>query len=119
MKIKQPVASGRQQPHPQVRPEADTPIKASVQSDLLDGELKYKQPTMAERRQTYEDAHLLSQEEVDLAFERDEILEPPHLGQVTSGPKVWTVKGMDLKLSALEATVTIKSGVFTYDDLEL
>jgi hypothetical protein len=37
----------------------------------------------------------------------------------SSGPKAWQVKGMNLKLSALEATVAVKRGVFTYDDFEL
>ena len=37
----------------------------------------------------------------------------------STGPKVWQVKGRDLKFSALEATVAVKSHDFTYDDFEM
>jgi len=70
--------------------------------------------------QSMGDSHLPAPEkfDADLAFERDELLKPdgrtaPH------GPKVWQVKAMPLKLSALEATVAVKGGVFTYDDFEV
>ena len=45
--------------------------------------------------------------------------ESPDNHVISTGPKVWQVKGMDLKLSALEATVAVKSNVFTYDDFEM
>lgn len=95
--------------------------QASVESTHPGIEMKAEKPAAPESAQTDEDAHLLSQEEVDLAFERDEILQPEsHDTHVTPpGPKVWKVKGMNLRLSALEATVTVKSGVFTYDDFEV
>jgi hypothetical protein len=121
MKVKQPVASGTQEPQPEIRHEADGPDEAGVESTHSEPDLKAHDQTMLENAQSCEDAHLLLQEEVDLAFERDEMLQPKsHDSHVTShGPKVWKVKGINLKLSALEATVTVKEGVFTYDDFEV
>ena len=56
--------------------------------------------------------------DADLAFERDELLKPDG-GTAPQRPKVWQVKELPLKLSALEATVAVKGGVFTYDDFEV
>lgn len=121
MKVKQPVAEDHQESQPQISREADGPEEASLQSIHPEPDLKSDDRTMPESAESCEDAHLLSQEEVDLAFERDEILQPESPdGHMTShGPKVWQVKGLNLKLSALEATVTVKQGVFTYDDFEV
>lgn len=56
--------------------------------------------------------------DADLAFDREELLSSgSHV--VSRGPKVWQVREMKVKLSALEATVAVKGGVFTYDDLLL
>lgn len=55
--------------------------------------------------------------DADLAFDREELLKPSH--RTSHGPKVWAVKALKLKLSALEATVAVKGGVFTYDDFEV
>ncbi len=43
----------------------------------------------------------------------------PSTHTTSHGPKVWQVKGLYLKLSALEAIVAIKRGIFTFDDLEM
>lgn len=56
--------------------------------------------------------------DADLAFDRDELLKPDSR-TASHGPKVWQVKELKLKLSALEATVAVKGGVFTYDDFEV
>ena len=56
--------------------------------------------------------------DADLAFERDELLKQDSR-TASQGPKVWQVKELPLKLSALEATVAVKGGVFTYDDFEV
>jgi hypothetical protein len=54
--------------------------------------------------------------DTDLAFDREELLSSSsHV--VSRGPKVWQVTELKVKLSALEATVAVKGGVFTYDDL--
>lgn len=121
MKIKQPVASGTQEPQPEIRHEADGRDEAGVKSTHSERNSKVHDHTMPENAQCCEDPHLLLQEEVDLAFERDEMLQPKsHDSHVTShSPKVWKVKGINVKLSALEATVTVKEGVFTYDDFEV
>jgi hypothetical protein len=121
MKVKQPVTSSLQQPQLQIRREADMPDKASLGNAPSNTEVKADGYDIPGNSETGEDAHLLTQEEVDLAFERDEILQPvSHDNHMTShSPKVWQVKGLNLKLSALEATVTVKRGVFTYDDFEV
>jgi hypothetical protein len=54
----------------------------------------------------------------DLAFDREELLKPDSR-MASQGPKVWQVKALQLKLSALEATIAVKGGVFTYDDFEV
>ena len=56
--------------------------------------------------------------DTDLAFEREELLKPDSR-RASHGPKVWQVKALPLKLSALEATVAVKGGIFTYDDFEV
>ena len=120
MRNKQRVATNTQQPPPEIRPAAEMSHKAGVES--IHGEIHEGNERIPSsgNPQTDEDAHLLSAEEVDLAFERDEMLQPEAaLNHMISGPKVWQVKGLDLKLSALEATVTVKSGIFTYDDFEM
>lgn len=103
-----------------------------VQDDKAgDSELKVHEPAvsqslMMEATQPHENAdlHLLPHKEkeldTDLAFERDELLHRElRDSHMTSGPKVWQVKGMNLKLSALEATVAVKRGAFTYDDFQV
>ncbi|KAN0098201.1 hypothetical protein V8E51_013864 [Hyaloscypha variabilis] len=72
------------------------------------------------RHQSIRDSQLPAPErfDADLPFERDELLKPD--GRVPPhGPKVWQVKELPLKLSALEATVAVKGGVFTYDDFKV
>ena len=93
-------------------------------SDLKVDSLTMPHNLTTENPQPHEDAdlHLLPHKEkeldADLAIERDELLQRDnHL--TSPGPKVWRVKGMNLKLSALEATVAVKGGVFTYDDFEM
>ena len=39
--------------------------------------------------------------------------------RLEKGPLVWRVKGLDLKLNALEATVAVKMGVWGYEELDL
>jgi hypothetical protein len=75
---------------------------------------------MPESHQSFGDSNLPAPEkfDADLAFERDELLKPDSR-PATQGPKVWQVKALPLKLSALEATVAVKGGVFTYDDFEV
>jgi len=72
------------------------------------------------RHQSIRDSQLPTPErfDADLPFERDELLKPD--GRVPPhGPQVWQVKELPLKLSALEATVAVKGGVFTYDDFKV
>ncbi|KAE9373935.1 hypothetical protein N431DRAFT_374616 [Stipitochalara longipes BDJ] len=83
-----------------------------------------KKPTLPAMQelphQSVGDSHLPAPEkfDADLPFEREELLKPD--GPTAShGPKVWQVKELPLKLSALEATVTVKGGIFTYDDFEV
>jgi hypothetical protein len=57
--------------------------------------------------------------DLDLAFEKDELIFTPDNRTPSSGPKIWQVKGSPLKLSALEATVSVKRGLFTYDHFEM
>ncbi|PMD53155.1 uncharacterized protein K444DRAFT_668700 [Hyaloscypha bicolor E] len=73
-----------------------------------------------EPHQSIEESDLPAPEkfDTDLAFEREELLKPDSR-PASHGPKVWQVKALPLKLSALEATVAVKGGVFTYDDFEV
>jgi len=73
-----------------------------------------------EPHQSIEESDLPAPEkfDTDLAFEREELLQPDSR-PASHGPKVWQVKALPLKLSALEATVAVKGGVFTYDDFEV
>jgi hypothetical protein len=57
--------------------------------------------------------------DVELALEHDELLDKPDTRTTSHGPKVWQVKESTLKLSALEATVAVKRGLYTYDDFTL
>lgn len=113
-----PVVPDREEPEPEIRHGVD---EAGTHDPPSRAEVKVDKHVLSDDTQTFQDAHLLTQEEVDLAFDHDEILHPEsHDKPVTSvGPKVWKVKGLNLKLSALEATVAVKRGVFTYDDFEL
>lgn len=103
-------------------------VEADVQSPQSEPDSKIKTSTKPDDVEaSIGDAHLPTpgkseeeDEEADLAYEHYELL-PPELpaAHVTSSPKVWKLKGMELHLSALEATVAVKGGIFTYDDLEL
>ena len=120
MKVKQPVGASNHPPQPQTHGEDAMSDMTSIEKSQPNMESNNKRLAAAADGQTEEDAHLLSAEDVDLAFERDEMLDHGSRdNHVAQGPKVWKVKGMNLKLSALEATVTVKSGVFTYDDFEV
>jgi hypothetical protein len=121
MKVKHPVPSPQE------------PQRQSSMGDhkLEDTDLKVNDPAVLEAMsneipQPHEEAdlHLLPHKEkeldTDLAFERDELLQrDSHMTPQHWSPKVWQVKGMNLKLSALEATVVVKKGIFTYDDFSL
>jgi hypothetical protein len=113
-----PVVPDREGPDPEIQHGAD---EAGAHDTPSRAEVKIDKHILSDNTQTFQDAHILTQEEADLAFDQDEILQPQsHDKPVTSvAPKVWEVKGLNLKLSALEATVTVKRGVFTYDDFEL
>jgi hypothetical protein len=121
MTVKHP-APAPQKPQPQSSM-GDANTKAG-DSDLKVDSLTMPQNLTTESPQPHEDAelHLLPHKEkeldADLAIERDELLQRDN-HMTSSGPKAWQVKGMNLKLSALEATVAVKRGVFTYDDFEL
>lgn len=54
----------------------------------------------------------------DAHSERDELLRQPRY-MTSHGPKVWQVKGSSLKLSALEAVVAVKGGIYTFEDFTL
>lgn len=94
-----------------------------MQNSYQELDPKDKPISMSEEHHIIDDAsHPTSEKlDTDLAFERDELLRPDsHPSDPTShGPKVWKVKDLNLKLSALEATVAVKRGVFTYDDFEV
>lgn len=93
----------------------------SVIDDPAGLALKVTPTAMSEQpHQPVEDSHLPAPEkfEADLPFEREELLKLDSR-MATHGPKVWQVKQLPLKLSALEATVAVKGGVFTYDDFEV
>jgi hypothetical protein len=56
--------------------------------------------------------------DVDLAYEHDELLKPES-STTDKSPKIWQVKSSALKFSALEAVVTVKRGLFTFEDFEV
>jgi hypothetical protein len=94
--------------------------KANLQDPHPRLNMKASAESKPEDPQPHEDASIPASErlDADLAFEREELLRPDS-HTVSHGPKVWKVKGLNLKLSALEATVAVKRGVFTYDDFEV
>ena len=63
--------------------------------------------------------HLNGDLDGDLALEDDELRNKGDFRRPSRGPRVWQVKTSTLKLSALEATIAVKRGLFTYDDLAL
>lgn len=82
----------------------------------------YSKPSLNTRHtpQNPVNAQMQSNEELDddLAFDREELLKSD-TRMMSRGPKVWQVKGSSLKLSALEAVVAVKRGLYTFDDFTL
>jgi hypothetical protein len=116
MKVKYPIPNSEQQPV-----EAPSGIyKATPQIAHPRLDIRDNTQSTPKNPQSFGDASTPAFErlDVDLAFERDELLQidPPTFSHRL---KVWKVKGLNLKLSALEGTVPVKRGVFTYDDFEL
>ena len=101
----------------EIKPAAD---EAGVQSVQSGTDLKVDNPAVTEKSQAQKDSHFQSFEELDadLTLEHEELLKPD--SHITSHSlQVWQVKGKNLKLSALEATIAVKKGVFSFDDYEL
>ena len=96
------------------------PVAQDELAEALTG-LDEQAAIQSKPRQTSQDPSQREQEKLDtdLAFERDELLRQDVPKTKPHGPKVWQVKDLNLKLSALEATVAVKGGVFTYDDFSL
>jgi hypothetical protein len=117
MRVEHPIPVDQESEPPEVPSRIG---KAETQRIHLEPDLKANSRPMLEDPQPLEDASTRGPErlDADLAFEYDELLKPD--SRITShGPKVWKAKGLNLKLSALEATVAVKRGVFTYDDFEV
>jgi hypothetical protein len=96
--------------------------EASMQNSYQELDTKDKPASMSEEPHVIDDAHPASEKlGADLVFERDELLGPDShpSDRISHAPKVWKVNGLNLTLSALEATVAVKRGVFTYDDFEV
>jgi hypothetical protein len=92
---------------------------ATTSSSQSDDDMTLASSPTAETHRYTEFSQLRTPEELDLDFglENDELLRPQSRARY-HGPKVWQVKNSSMKLSALEATVTIKRGLFTFEDLE-
>jgi len=117
MKVERPVPS---------RPESDPAVpramdEASIPTTLSDPNLKADSHIMAESSRSHNESQNRPVEDpdTDLAFEKDELILTPNTRARSSSPKIWKVRGSPLKLSALEATVSVKRGLFTYDSFEL
>jgi hypothetical protein len=117
MKVEHPVPS---------RPESDPAApramdEASIPTPLSDPNLKADGHTLAESSQPHHGSQNRPVEDpdTDLAFEKDELIFTPDNRTPSSSPKIWQVRGSPLKLSALEATVSVKRGLFTYDSFEM
>jgi hypothetical protein len=96
--------------------------EASIPTTTLsDPNLKADGYIMAESSQSHNESQNRPVEDpdTDLAFEKDELILTPDSRIPSSSPKIWQVKGSPLKLSALEATVSVKRGLFTYDNFEM
>jgi hypothetical protein len=117
MKVEHPVPS---------RPESDPAApramdEASIPTPLSDPNLKADGHTLAESSQPHHGSQNrpIEDPDTDLAFEKDELILTPDSRTLSSSPKIWQVKESPLKLSALEATVSVKRGLFTYDSFEM
>jgi hypothetical protein len=117
MKVEHSVPLIQQTEPPEV---SNSVTEASMQNTQQGLDATNKPITMSEEPQTSDEAtHPMSEKlDADLPFERDELLKPDS-HPTSHGPKVWKVKDLNLKLSALEATVAVKRGVFTYEDFEM
>lgn len=95
------------------------PDPARTADEANQAELEEQQLREAARKRFNEDINQFNAEnDDDLSIERDELLKPDS-GMILHGPKVWQVKGSSLKLSALEAVVAVKKGLYTFDDFTL
>jgi hypothetical protein len=92
------------------------PDPAKAADEANQAELEEQQLREAARKRLNEDINQFNAEnDDDLAIERDELLKPD-TRMISHGPKVWHVKGSSLKLSALEAVVAVKKGLYTFDN---
>ena len=117
MKVEHPVPSP---------PESDPAVpramdEASIPTTLSDPNLKADSHVIAESSLSHNDSQNrpIEDPDTDLAFEKDELILTPDSRTPSYSPKIWQVKGSPLKLSALEATVSVKRGLFTYDSFEM
>lgn len=113
MKVERPVSvDQRNQRSPVESVVAESPSLASNAAKAMTERQPPTQPS------EYQSLPVPEKFDTDLAFDREELLSSA--GHMASrGPKVWQVKELKVKLSALEATVAVKCGIFTYDDLLL
>lgn len=111
MKVERPVSvDQRNQRAPVASVVAEAPSLASNAAKPMTERQPPTQPC------EYQPLSVPEKFDADLAFDRDELLSSgSHMG--SRAPKVWQVKELKVKLSALEATVAVKGGIFTYDDL--
>jgi hypothetical protein len=111
MKVERPVSvEQRNQRSPVASVVAESPSLASNAAKAMAERQPPTQPS------EYQSLPVPEKFDTDLAFGRDELLSSG--GHMASrGPKVWRVKELNVKLSALEATAAVKGGIFTYDDL--
>jgi hypothetical protein len=95
--------------------------EASMPTTLSDPNLKADSHTMAESSRSHNGSRNRPVEDPDndLAFEKDELILTPDTRTPSYSPKIWKVRESPLKLSALEATVSVKRGLFTYDSFEM
>ncbi len=111
MKVERPVSvDQRNQRSPVASVIAESPSLASNTANPTTERQPSTQPS------EYQSLAVPEKFDTDLAFDRDELLSSgSHMA--SRDPKVWQVKELKVKMSALEATVAVKSGIFTYDDL--
>jgi hypothetical protein len=113
MKVERPVSvDQRSQRSPIQSVVADSPSLASNAAKAMTEQQPPTQPS------EYQSLPVPEKFDADLAFDREELLSSgSHMA--SRSPKVWQVRELKLKLNALEATVAVKGGIFTYDDLLL
>ena len=101
----------------QTKQNTDEAIPARSADEANEAELKEQQLQYAAQKRYNEDINRFNAvNNDDIALERDELLKSDtHV--ILHGHKVWQVKGSNLDLSALEAVVAVKKGLYTFDDL--